>query len=210
MDGLELGRAAAWVAIGAGLPVALVAATAFAKIAVVLSILRGGLGVPGVLPALVTTALAAALTVLVMAPVARAVEAALPADPLADPGGALEAGWPPVRAFLDRNTRAEDRVAVAGVAQALAGGADRPAVADGPEVRVAAFLISELSAAFRMGVLLLLPFLVIDLLCANTLAVVGFATLPPTLVALPFKLLLFVAADGWGLLLRGLAGSYAS
>jgi type III secretion protein R len=206
---LELGRAAAWVAIGAGLPVALVAATAFAKIAVVLSILRGGLGVPGVLPALVTTALAAALTALVMAPVARSVEAALPEEPWADPGGSLEAGWPPVRAFLDRNTRAEDRAAVAGVAQALAG-ADRMAVAEGPEVRVAAFLISELSAAFRMGVLLLLPFLVIDLLCANTLAVVGFATLPPTLVALPFKLLLFVAADGWALLLRGLAGSYAS
>jgi flagellar biosynthesis protein FliP len=78
-----------------------------------------------------------------------------------------------------------------------------------PPHRVAAFALSELNAAFRMGVLLLLPFLVVDLLVANTLVSIGFSALSPALVALPFKLLLFLAADGLALLVQGFARAYA-
>ncbi len=74
--------------------------------------------------------------------------------------------------------------------------------------QVMAFLISELGAAFELGVLLLLPFLIVDLLTANTLTTVGFTGLPAPVVALPFKLLLFVAADGWVLFARGFLQSY--
>lgn len=200
-------RAAVWVLVGAALPLLAVSATAFAKASVLLGILRGGLGVPGALPAAVTTGLAAVLAALVMAPVGRAaVAAAGPVDE-GDPAawqGAVGRAWPVLDAFLGRHTRDADAALVRAAVAPLDPGAEA-----GPEVRVAAFLVSELSAAFELGVLLLLPFLVVDLLVANTLAVIGFALLPPPLVALPFKLLLFVAAGGWGLLVRGFVGGYA-
>jgi len=83
-----------------------------------------------------------------------------------------------------------------------------PRRAERPAARIVAFSITELTAAFHLGVLLLIPFLVVDLLVANTLAVLGFHLLSPVLVALPFKLLLFVAADGWSLFVRGFMGTY--
>lgn len=260
------GGAVAWVVAAGVLPLVAVSATAFAKISVVLGILRGGLGVPGALPAPVVAALAAVLAAVVMAPVAVRVADAVGPD-VEGPGawsGAAERAWPEVAAFLDRHTRPEDRALVAEVASRLAApgatgpvpagatgplpaGATGPgpAVASGPApavatapppsgahqspaigagtaeppaaavaertpaVRVAAFLVSELNAAFSLGFLVLLPFLVLDLLVAHTLAVLGFHLLPPALVALPFKLLLFVAAGGFGLVVRGLVGSYA-
>ena len=70
--------------------------------------------------------------------------------------------------------------------------------------------MTELTAAFQLGVLLLLPFLIVDLLTANTLTALGFHQLSVRLVSLPFKLLLFVAADGWSLLVRGFVRSYAA
>lgn len=200
-------RALVWVAVGALVPLLAVTATAFAKAAVLLGALRSGLGVPGALPVVVTTGLAAVLTALVMAPVGRAAFEAvgdLPPEAPAAWAQAAERGWPVVEDFLNRHTRPEDTALVRAAVAELA-----PAGTPGPEERVAAFLVSELTAAFELAVLLLLPFLVVDLLVANTLAVVGFALLPPPLVALPFKLLLFVAAGGWGLLVRGFVTGYA-
>ncbi len=196
-----------WVVAASVLPLLAVSATAFAKIAVVLGILRGGLGVPGALPAPVVAGLAAVLAALVMTPVATQVAAAVdaPAEPAGWTGAAAQA-WPTLADFLERHTRPDDAALVADVAARLAPDA---AAAPTPAMRIAAFMVSELTAAFSLGVLVLLPFLVVDLLVANTLAVVGFHLLPPALVALPFKLLLFVAAGGWGLLVRGLVGSYA-
>jgi len=205
----DAGRAAVWVAVGALLPLLAVTATAFAKLAVVLGILRGGLGVPGVLPAAVMTGLAAVLALVVMTPTGRRVGDAVGEVP-ADASGWLAAGeraWPPLETFLERNTDDADRALVSNVARRLDPGG--PAVDRSPPTVITAFLVTELTAAFEIGVLLLLPFLVIDLLVANTLAVLGFALLPPPLVALPFKLLLFVAAGGWGMLVRGLAAGYA-
>jgi flagellar biosynthesis protein FliP len=199
--------AVAWVAVAGVLPLIAVSATAFAKISVVLGILRGGLGVPGALPAPVVGGLAAVLAALVMTPVATRVADAVKTAP-EDAAGlaqAAERAWPPLADFLDRHTRPDDRALVADVTAKLGPAPAEPT----PAMRVAAFLVSELTAAFTLGVLVLLPFLVVDLLVANTLAVIGFHQLPPPLVALPFKLLLFVAAGGWGLIVRGLVESYA-
>lgn len=205
----DVERAALWVVLGAALPLVAVTATAFAKAAVLLGVLRGGLGVPGALPVAVTTGLAAVLALLVMAPVGRQVAAAA-GDLPPDAAGWTEAaarGWAPLEDFLVRQTRPEDAEAVAAVTRRLDPAREGP---PDPPARVAAFLVSELRAAFEAGVLLLLPFLVVDLLVANTLTLVGFGLLSPAWVALPFKLLLFVAADGWALLLRGFVEGYAA
>ncbi len=196
-----------WMVLGAALPVLAVTATAFAKAAVLLGVLRAGLGAPGALPLAVTTGLAVILTLFVMAPVGAQVQDAVgPEVPIgaADWAAAGERAWPPVERFLSQHTRAADQQAVRDAAAGL------KRSVDAPEARILAFLISELGAAFQLGILLFLPFLVVHLLTANTLAVLGFSLLPPALVALPFKLLLFVAADGWGLFVRGFAKSYGA
>ncbi|MCB9546895.1 MAG: EscR/YscR/HrcR family type III secretion system export apparatus protein [Myxococcales bacterium] len=198
-----------WLVVGSALPLLAVTATAFAKASILLGILRGGLGVPGALPASVVAGLAAVLAALVMAPVARDAAEAVGPLPGEDPAAwaaAAERAWPVLEDFLVAHTPPDRQALVMEAAVALDPTAElaRPSPAD----RVAAFLLSELQAAFQLGVLLLLPFLIVDLLVASTLTTVGFSLLPPTLIALPFKLLLFVAADGWGLLVRGFVRSY--
>jgi flagellar biosynthesis protein FliP len=197
------------VVTGILLPVLAVTATAFAKISVVLGALRGGLGLPEVLPAPVLTGLAALLAAVVMLPTARsAVEAAGGFEPsAAGYADAAERAWPVWEAFLVRETRAED-LATVRAATAKLEPARAPDASPSPPERVLAFLISELGAAFQMALAVLLPFLIIDLLTSHTLAVVGFHLLSPAVVALPFKLLLFVAVGGWGLMVRGLLSSY--
>lgn len=185
-------------------PLLAVSATAFAKAAVLLGLLRAGLGLPAALPAPVIWGLAAVLAAAVMAPVGAAIDAAV-ALPVDDPGwprALIERGWPILDGFLAAHTAPEDAAAIADALRPLGG-------EPGPPARIVAFLVTELGAAFQLGVLLLAPFLVIDLLAAQVLVALGFARLPPLAVALPFKLLLFVVADGWLLLVRGFAGSYA-
>lgn len=191
-----------WLVVGVLLPILAVTATAFAKVSVVLGALRGGLGLPEVLPAPVLTGLAAVLAAVVMLPTAR--EAAKAAEPWEDtPAGyaaSAERAWPVWEGFLEKHTRAEDLAVVRG---------DTPAgTPPTPPERVLAFLLTELTSGFQLALSVLLPFLIIDLLTANTLAVLGFALLPPNVVALPFKLLLFVVVGGWSLLVRGLVASY--
>ena len=187
--------------------------SSFLKITVVLSILRSALGAPQVPPSTAVTGLALVLTLAVMAPVAEASLAAAsarPAPPAAD--GALEAGaraLGPLKAFLGRFARADDREAFLDLARRL-----RPpgrAAEAGPEdlaVLAPAFMVSELRRAFTIGFLVFLPFLVVDLVVANVLLALGLTQLSPTSVALPLKLLLLVSVDGWRLLARGLALSY--
>lgn len=188
------------------LPLLAVTATAFAKAAVLLGLLRGGLGLPAALPTPVIWGFAAVLAAAVMAPVGVAIEAAV-ALPIDDPGwprAVVERGWPILDGFLIAHTEPADAAAIDAALRPAAGAGHGPSA----PARIVAFLVSELSAAFRLGVLLLAPFLVIDLLCAQVLVGLGFARLPPLAVALPFKLLLFVVADGWLLLVRGFAASY--
>jgi type III secretion protein R len=194
-------------------PAALVTLTSFLKIAVVLSVARSALGAPQVPPNSAVTGLALVLTALVMAPVGEASLAALRAAPaergVAGTLAAVERGAEPVKAFLARFARPDDRAAFLDVARRLrAPGAPAPGEAD-LAVLAPAFVVSELRRAFTIGFLVFVPFLVVDLVVSNVLLALGLTQLSPTSVALPFKLLLFVAVDGWKLLARALALSYA-
>jgi type III secretion protein R len=178
------------------LPFALVLAASFLKIAVVLSILRRGLGGSAVPPASVATALALILAIFVTAPVGE--------KAMADPKGAV----PSVRAFFVERTPARERQSFFEMQQRLRPEAERAQVRDDDLVVLApAFAAAELKAAFQMGFLLLLPFLVIELLVSTVLASLGMTALNPSAVALPFKLLLFVLVDGWHLLMRSLVAT---
>jgi len=194
------------------LPVALVTLTSFLKIAVVLSITRSALGAPQVPPSTAVTGLALVLTVLVMAPVAEEALALAGSTPpergIAGTVAALSRAAGPLRAFLARHARADDRAAFRDVARRLR--PEGPPPGEGElAVLAPAFIVSELRRAFTIGFLVFVPFLVVDLVVSNVLLALGLTQLSPTSVALPFKLLLFVAVDGWKLLARALALSYA-
>jgi type III secretion protein R len=194
-------------------PVVTVTLTSFLKIAVVLSITRSALGAPQVPPSTAVTGLALLLTALVMAPVGEAALEAARAGP-AERGvaGAVAAAGRaavPLKGFLARFARADDVEAFLDVSRRLRGPEAAPPAPDDLAVLAPAFVVSELRRAFTIGFLVFVPFLVVDLLVANVLAALGMTQLSPSSVALPFKLLLFVAVDGWKLLARGLALAYA-
>ena len=194
-------------------PVAVVTLTCFLKIAVVLSVARSALGAPQVPPTSAVTGLALLLTLAVMAPVADdAWQAARtgPAPRSADEMlAAAERAAAPLRGFLSRLARPEDRRLFLDLARRLRPPGSRERVADGDlAVLAPAFVVSELRRAFAAGFLVFLPFLAVDLAVANVLLALGLTQLSPTSVSLPFKLLLFVAVDGWALLSRGLVAGY--
>jgi type III secretion protein R len=195
------------------LPAAVVTLTSFLKITVVLSIARSALGAPQVPPSTAVTGLALVLTALVMAPVAEeawALARSAPAEHgVAGAVATLGRAAEPMRAFLSRHARADDRAAFRDVAARLRPGAPPPAD-DAFAVLAPAFVVSELRRAFTVGFLVFVPFLVVDLVVSNVLLALGLTQLSPTTVALPFKLLLLVAVDGWKVLARALALSYAS
>jgi flagellar biosynthetic protein FliP len=118
---------------------------------------------------------------------------------------AISLGQGPLKQFMLRQTREKDLALF--VELAREGEAYSPE--DLPLVQVVpAFAMSELKTAFEMGFILYLPFLVIDMVVASTLMSMGMLMLPPVLISLPFKLLLFVLVDGWGLVTRSLIGSF--
>lgn len=204
----------ALIAIG---PVALVVLTSFVKVSVVLGVLRSGLGTPDVPSGLVVTGVSLVLTLFIMAPVVeQVVDAVAPGDAVDDRAwpqdaagwlAAADRGTEPVRAFLAQHAHGDDRDTFAALASRLRGG--DPVASDELAVLAPAFVTSELSEAFAIGFLLLLPFLVIDLVVGLSLAALGLAGTSPAVVALPLKLLLFVAVDGWRLLVEGLVLGYA-
>jgi flagellar biosynthetic protein FliP len=190
-------------------PSILVLLTCFTRVLIVLSFLRQAIGVPSMPPNQVMTGLALFLTAFVMTPVARDVHAEALAPYLAkrlDAGQALEKGWAPVRTFLLKHTRERDL----GLMVELHRG-ERPASPqDVPALAlVPAFVISELRTAFQMAFVLFVPFLVIDMVVASVLTSMGMMMLPPMMISLPLKMLLFVLADGWHLVVRSLVLSYA-
>jgi type III secretion protein R len=196
-------------------PAALVTLTSFLKISVVLSVARSALGAPQVPPTTAVTGLALVLSLLVMAPVAERTLAAV--RPLPGERGAagalsaLERGSGPLRAFLSRHARPDDRTAFVEVALRLRSpgqGGDPPGE-DSLAVLAPAFVVSELRRAFTLGFLVFVPFLAVDLVVGNVLLALGLTQLSPSSISLPLKLLLFVAVDGWRLLARTLALSYA-
>lgn len=194
-------------------PAALVLLTSFLKIAVVLSIARSALGAPQIPPSTAVTGLALALSFLVMAPVAERAAALAASRPgevgVAGAAARLTRAAGPVREFLSRFARPDDRAAFLEVARRLRSPDAPPPAEDDLAVLAPAFVVSELRRAFTIGFVVFVPFLVVDLVVANVLLALGLTQLSPTSVALPFKLLLFVAVDGWRLLARALALSYA-
>lgn len=193
-------------------PVALVTLTSFLKISVVLSVLRHAIGAPQVPSNTVITGLSLMLTIAVMAPV---LEGALAAASAPGPGRGLAAALTrageaaePLRAFLSRHARPQDREAFVEIAQRVGGAGRAPPSADDLAVLAPAFVVSELRRAFTIGFVVFVPFLVVDLLVASVLLSLGLTQLSPSTIALPFKLLLFVGVDGWRLLARSLALSY--
>ena len=207
------------LALAALLPFAFMTLTAFVKISTVLQIVRGAIGAQNIPSSTVIMALAGALTLLAMAPVGTRIEAR--ARPLFEPGAErdtstwvialTEATREPIRDFLRANASSRERVRFFEIARAARPVAERESVGkDDFVILVPAFVVSELIAAFALGFALYLPFLVIDLVVSNVLLALGMQMMNPTQVSLPFKLLLFVAIDGWGQLAQALVTGYRS
>jgi len=197
------------------LPFVAVGVTAFAKITVVLLIVRNALGVQQTPPNMVLYGIALVLTVYIAAPLVSELQLIL-ADPelrfetVDDWLGVFERGAEPVREFLVKHARADDRTFFIEATGQL-WDAERAASveSDSLSVLVPAFLVSELTRAFEIGFLLYLPFLAIDLVVSAVLMSLGMMMVSPIMIAIPFKLFLFVAVDGWSRLVQGLVLSYA-
>ncbi|HEY6560359.1 MAG TPA: type III secretion system export apparatus subunit SctR [Polyangiaceae bacterium] len=205
------------LALVALLPFAFMTLTAFVKISTVLQIVRGAIGAQNVPSNIVIMALSGALTLLAMAPVgSRIAERAGPLmlgdvakDTSALVSGAIDATREPLRNFLKANASAREKKRFFEIARAARPAEERGNVgADDLFVLIPAFVVSQLIEAFALGFAIFLPFLIIDLVVSNVLLALGMQMMNPTQVSLPFKLLLFVAIDGWGLLAQALVSGY--
>lgn len=205
------------LAIVSLLPFAFMAVTAFVKISTVLQIVRGAIGAQSVPSSTVIMALAGTLTFVAMAPVGTAILTRLTpvfaGKELPDTVELVREGVTavvePMRAFLKANANDAERARFFDVARRARPESQRAEVSqDDLAVIVPAFVVTELSEAFAIGFLIYLPFLVIDLVVSNVLLALGMQMMSPTQVSLPFKLLLFVAIDGWGLLAQSLVAGY--
>jgi flagellar biosynthetic protein FliP len=182
--------------------------TSFTRIIIVLGFLRQAMSTQQMPPNPVLIGLALFLTLFVMAPVWSQIhdEALRPyLDGELAPGEALQRGVAPLREFMLGQTRERDLA----LFQSLA----RRGKPESPEelslvVLIPSFMLSELRTAFQMGFVLYLPFLIIDMVVASVLMSMGMLMLPPVMISLPFKILLFVLADGWYLVVRSLVTSF--
>lgn len=197
------------------LPFAFMTLTAFVKISTVLQIVRGAIGASNVPSNTVIMALAGALTLIAMAPVgSRIGDRAMPLlleqkDSSQVVVGLIDAVREPLRGFLNANASERERTRFFELAKASRPPAERAEVgATDLVILIPAFVVTELVEAFALGFAVFLPFLVIDLVVANVLLALGMQMMTPTQVSLPFKLLLFVAIDGWGLLAQALVTGY--
>ena len=192
-------------------PAILILTTSFTRIIVVLSLLRQALATQQLPPNQVLIGLALFMTFVVMGPTWKEVNdvsiAPYLSGEIADPRAAFDKGIQPVRAFMIRQTRAEDvRLFLQFSKIELP---DNATYVDVPTtVIMPAFMISELKTSFEMGFRLYLPFLIIDIVISSVLISMGMMMLPPVLISLPFKLLLFVLADGWHLIVGSLMRSF--
>lgn len=203
----------AWLVLAGLAVLALLMLTCFVKIAVVLAVLRNGLGGRAIPPRGIMGGLALILTLFVMAPVGerigQAMAPGLERGDAASLGVAGVAGSAPLREFLFQHSAPRERQMFLELQRKLRPPSEQAAVSERDLIVLApAFVVGELHLAFMIGFLLLLPFLIIELVVANVLAALGMHTLEARAVSLPFKLLLFVLADGWHLLVRGLILGY--
>jgi flagellar biosynthesis protein FliP len=189
-------------------PAILIMLTSFTRTIVVLSLLRNAIGLQQMPPNQVLLGLALFLTFFVMAPVLQQVN-----DNALQPfvngqisqEEAFDTGMKPVREFMFKQVREKDLALFVHLAKI-----DQPQTPDDVPtyVLVPAFIISELKTAFQMGFFIFIPFLIIDMVVASTLISMGMIMVPPVLISLPFKLLLFIMVDGWYLIVRSLVTSF--
>ena len=190
-------------------PAALVIMTSFTRIAIVFHFLRQALGTQEVPSNQMLVGLTLFLTAFIMAPVADRVNVLAVQPAIAgkiDVMQALEAGAPPVRDFMLKQTRQADLALFVDLARL-----PRPNTPSDLPMRVVipAYAISELKTGFQMGFFLFIPFLLIDLIVSTTLLPMGMMQLPPAMISLPFKVLLFVMIDGWNLIVGSIVRSFA-
>lgn len=192
------------------LPAVLLMMTGFTRIVIVLSLLRQAMGTQSAPPNQVIVGLSLFLTFFVMGPTLDKVyaDAYLPYTTNAISfEQALARGEAPMRSFMSKQTRQADFALFVKLAKLPA---DTKIDVAPMRVLVPAFVISELKSAFQIGFMIFIPFLVIDMVVASVLMSLGMMMLSPVLVALPFKLILFVLADGWNLLVGSLAASFVT
>jgi flagellar biosynthetic protein FliP len=201
-------------------PLVLVTLTSFTRIVIVLSFLRQALGTQQSPSNQIIIALSLFLSFHVMAPVWQKIEAESVTpyyNRQIQPQVALERAWAPLREFLAKQTRKADLALFKRNSDEKALGTidaiDAVDAMDATEYPasslIPAFVISELKTAFQMAFLIYLPFLVLDLVVASILMSMGMMFLPPVMISLPFKLVLFVLVDGWNLLVGSLVRSFA-
>ncbi|MCE2870518.1 MAG: type III secretion system export apparatus subunit SctR [Oxalobacteraceae bacterium] len=196
------------------IPLILVTTTAFLKIAIVLSLLRNALGVQQAPPNIAIYALSMLLALYVMVPVGHRIADAVSAEK--DPTSSVKAllsvakkGVEPLKEFLILNSKIEQRAFFLATAKKLW----PPEISDDTTdkdllILMPSFVVSELTAAFEIGFLLFLPFIVIDLVISNILMAMGMMMVSPVTISLPLKLFLFVMIDGWSRLIHGLVQTY--
>lgn len=189
-------------------PAILLMMTSFTRLVITFSFLRQALGTQQVPPTQVLVGLSLFLTLFIMTPVFNQVNAMAIKPYMAEQINAeqaLEEAAKPIRAFMFKQTREKDLELFLSMSKA-------PKPKNKEEVSTAvlipSFMISELKTAFTIGFVLFLPFLIIDMVVASILLSMGMMMLPPVMVSLPFKLLLFVLVDGWYLIVGSLVKSF--
>ncbi len=190
-------------------PSILILMTSFSRFVIVLSFLRQAMGTQQTPPTQVLIGLALFLTFFVMSPVLSEIN-----DKALQPylneeitqGKALEVAQTPIKTFMLKQTREKDLALFINMDQG-----ERPETLDDVKIQsvVPAFVISELKTAFQIGFLIYIPFLILDMVVASILLSMGMMMLPPVLISLPFKLMLFVMVDGWHLTVGSLVKSFA-
>ncbi len=190
------------------IPAVFMTVTCFPRIAIVLALTRQALGIAQTPPNQVLVGLALFLTFAIMGPVFNEIytKSLVPySEDQISTSEALQKAFEPLRTFMLPHTREKDIALFADIVH--------HEVPDSPEsvgasVLVPAFVISELNSAFQVGFLIYLPFLVLDMIVSSVLTSMSMITLPPTVISLPLKLMLFVIIDGWGLIIGNLVKSY--
>lgn len=181
--------------------------TSFLRFVIVFSMLKTALGTQQVPPAIVIIGLSIILTFYTMGPVFQKMYdmGSVPYNKTGNMMLAIEEGSKPLKEFMMKQTRQSDLEFFVSLSQK-----ESPKSPDEITIwQVApAFIISELKTSFEIGFIIFVPFIVLDLVVANILLALGMFMLSPTIISLPFKLLIFIAVDGWALIVQGLVSSY--
>jgi flagellar biosynthetic protein FliP len=190
------------------IPALLICMTSFVRIVVVLSMIRHAFGMPETPPNQVLVSLALLLTAFSMAPTfsalnERGIQPFLAGNVTVQQG--LDQGAAPLRAFMLRQVRDQDLETVYAISRTPL---PNSATEVGLMQLTTAFMLNELRVAFKIGFVILLPFLLIDLVVSSILLALGMLMVPPTTLSLPIKVLMFVLIDGWSLVLEGVLGSF--